>query len=369
MLIRYQNVFLPDRGVRNFFAGVLLYGIAFGCFYGVLTNYLAEIQHFEGEDRGVLEFFRELPGLLLIVTLALMHRLSEWKILRIGALISVFGTAGLLFTGENRILLIALVTVWSLGEHILMPVRNSIALHIAHPGKAGASLGLMSSVGFMGQVAGGLLAAGVFFFGRKYFAEIILYDVVWGAVIVLMTGVLLASFPRHTGQGSVRRPRLYFHRKFGKFYLLEIFYGARKQVFITFAPFVLILIYGLNTAEMAVLIGGCAAINIFGGALVGKLIDKLGYRNIMIYDTVILFFVCIVYGFSDRIFQLRIAVWVVIVNYVFDAIISTASMAASIYVREISDSPDEVTATLSTGISVNHLISVGAALLGGYLWK
>ena len=56
------------------------------------------------------------------------------------------------------------------------------------------------------------------------------------------------------------------------------------------------------------------------------------------------------------------------ITYVFDAIISTASMASSIYVREISDSTEEVTATLTTGISVNHLISVLAALLGGWLW-
>ena len=88
----------------------------------------------------------------------------------------------------------------------------------------------------------------------------------------------------------------------------------------------------------------------------------------MIYDTVVLFFVCLIYGFADRLFPPGVAVWAVMITYVFDAIISTASMASSIYVREISDSTEEVTATLTTGISVNHLISVLAALLGGWLW-
>ena len=88
----------------------------------------------------------------------------------------------------------------------------------------------------------------------------------------------------------------------------------------------------------------------------------------MIYDTVVLFFVCLIYGFADRLFPPGVAVWAVMITYVFDAIISTASMASSIYVREISDSTEEVTATLTTGISVNHLISVLAALLGGKLF-
>ncbi len=365
------NIFLPGRGVRNFFAGVLIYGIAYNCFYGVLNNYLVDIQHFTEWQRGVLEFFRELPGLFLIVILALMHRASEWKILRIGALIALAGVVGLLFVGSSHALLILLVMIWSAGEHIFMPARNSIAMHIARHEKAGASLGLTSSAGFLGQVAGGLFAAGVFFFARRHFPEIpqkTLYNFIWIVIIVLLAAMYLASFPKLTESQQVRRPRLYFSRKLRKFYMLEIFYGARKQIFITFAPFVLILIYGLDTAEMALLVGICAAINIFGGTLIGRLIDKVGYRNVMIYDTVVLFFVCLIYGFADRLFPPGVAVWAVMITYVFDAIISTASMASSIYVREISDSTEEVTATLTTGISVNHLISVLAALLGGWLW-
>lgn len=368
-----RDIFLPGRGVRNFFLGVLIYGVAYNCFYGVLNNYLVDIQHFTEWQRGVLEFFRELPGLFLIVILALMHRASEWKILRIGTLIAMAGVVGLLFVGGSHPLLILLVTVWSTGEHIFMPARNSIAMHIARHEKAGASLGFSSSVGFAGQVAGGLFAAGVFYLGRKFFPEIpqkMLYNLIWAVILVLLAAMFLVSFPKLAdAQQFVRRPRLYFNRKYRKFYMLEIFYGARKQIFLTFAPFVLILIYGLDTARMALLVGICAAINIFGGTVIGRLTDRFGYRNIMIYDTVILFFVCLVYGFADKLFSPGAALWAVMATYVLDAIISTASMAASIYVREISDSKEELTATLTTGISVNHLISVLAALFGGWLWS
>ena len=57
------------------------------------------------------------------------------------------------------------------------------------------------------------------------------------------------------------------------------------------------------------------------------------------------------------------------VNYVLDSVISLASMASNVYVQDISDSADEVRATISTGVSVNHLITVLIALFGGWIWR
>ena len=154
-----------------------------------------------------------------------------------------------------------------------------------------------------------------------------------------------------------------------KFYALELFYGARKQIFFTFAPYVLIRIYGMDTKSMAVLLGLCALANIYCAPMIGKLTDHIGYKNVMIYDTVILFFVCLVYGYADSLFAKQVAMWVVCVNFMLDAIISTSSMATNIYVREISSTEEEITASLTTGISINHLISILAALTGGIVWK
>jgi hypothetical protein len=44
-------------------------------------------------------------------------------------------------------------------------------------------------------------------------------------------------------------------------------------------------------------------------------------------------------------------------------------MASNVYVQNIAANQEEITATISTGISVNHVISVLIALLGGLLWK
>jgi MFS family permease len=103
--------------------------------------------------------------------------------------------------------------------------------------------------------------------------------------------------------------------------------------------------------------------------LIGKLIDKVGYRLVMIADTLILVVVCFFFFFSHRLFPMHIAFYVVCINYILDAIISVASMASSVYVQDIASNQEEITATISTGISVNHVISILIALWGGLLWK
>ncbi|MCQ2142034.1 MAG: MFS transporter, partial [Bacteroidales bacterium] len=163
--------------------------------------------------------------------------------------------------------------------------------------------------------------------------------------------------------------RFYFRKKFNKYYMLEVFYGARKQVFFTFGPYVLILFYGASAGVISLLFAISAIACFLLAPLVGKLIDRVGYKPVMIADTLILVIVCFFYGFAHRIFPMHVAFIVCCVNYILDSVISLASMASNVYVQDISDSKEEMRATISTGISVNHLITIFIALLGGWIWK
>jgi len=50
-------------------------------------------------------------------------------------------------------------------------------------------------------------------------------------------------------------------------------------------------------------------------------------------------------------------------------VISQASMAANLYVKDLSDHAEEVKATISTGVSINHVITIFIALFGGWIWQ
>ena len=163
--------------------------------------------------------------------------------------------------------------------------------------------------------------------------------------------------------------RFYFRKKYFKYYMLELFYGARKQVFITFGPYVLILFYGASAATISLLFAVSAIVSFFVAPLVGRIIDKVGYKTVMVVDTLILVIVCLCYGFAHHVMPKDIAFLVCCVNYILDAVISMASMATNVYVQELSDSQDEVKATISTGVSINHVISIFIALCGGWIWQ
>ena len=89
----------------------------------------------------------------------------------------------------------------------------------------------------------------------------------------------------------------------------------------------------------------------------------------MIADTLILVIVCFFYGFAHHLFPMHIAFLICCANYVLDSVISLASMASNVYVQDLADNADEVRATISTGVSVNHFITILVALFGGWIWK
>jgi len=372
-----NNIYRPDAKVGRFLSVIILSGVAFGLYRGIQDNYLAEIIRISPFERGIVEFFREMPGLLLVLILSLMYRFSDSRILKIGTAIMAGGVVGLLLTSSSpflmtKVFVVLFMVLFSTGEHIVMPVKSTISMDLAKREKAGASLGTTSSITLLGQIVGFILVTVLFFTLSKLGftrTDILGFRISFGLSVALMTAsVLVVLALKETTLKSQRR-RFYFARKFRKYYMLEVFYGGRKQIFLTFAPYVLILHYGADPSIMSLLYAICAAFGIFFSPMIGRLIDRLGYKVVMVADTLILVIVCLLYGFSHRIFPKEIAFIIVCTNFVLDSIISIASMAANVYVQRIASTQEEITATISTGISVNHFISIFIALLGGWIWK
>ena len=101
MNFNIAKTFRPKSGALAFFVSILVWGIGCGCFMAAMNNYLSEIHQMNSLDRGWLEFFRELPGLALVFILALLHRVSDWKVMRIGTMISMAGAALLLVPADK----------------------------------------------------------------------------------------------------------------------------------------------------------------------------------------------------------------------------------------------------------------------------
>ena len=359
-------VAVDSRNFRALLLSVLITGLSYGLYKGVLDNFLAEVVQMGEMDRGVTEFFREMPGILLVFILAAFYMLSAQTLYKAGAVIMLVGMGMHAVLPPTKVLATLAICVYSLGEHIQMGMKSTLSLHYAKPGRGGEALGVQSAFNQIGTLAGYLAVVAAFSWVTKDQPYTLFFT-----IAAVLAGVSVLYSLRISGdvKTDANRRRFYFHKKYTKYYMLEMFYGARKQVFITFGPYVLILFYGASAAMISLLFAASAIVCFFTSPLVGKLIDRLGYKTVMVADTLILVIVCFFYGFAHHLFPREIAFIVCCVNYVLDAVISQASMASNVYVQELSDGPDEVKATISTGVSINHVITIFIALFGGWIWQ
>ena len=231
---RLETAFSPESKYRPFFLSVMTFSLAYGLYKGVIDNYLAEIVGMSGFDKGVSEFFRELPGLLLVFILAALYMFSAERIYKLGALFMLGGMAAQALVPPDRAMVILCIFIYSLGDHMQLGMRNTLSLQYAREGHGGEALGLQNAAQQIGTLAGFLVIIGIFALAR---ASIGLYRAVF-TVSAGIIGLGFLSSLRITGDSATdgARRRFYFRKKFAKYYMLEVFYGARKQVFFTFGP-------------------------------------------------------------------------------------------------------------------------------------
>ena len=363
---KLKNTFQESTKYKILLISILITGLSYGLYKGMLDNFLAEVVQMGELDRGVTEFFRELPGIALVLILAAFYMLSAETLYKVGAVIMLVGMGMHAFLPPTKVLATLAICMYSLGEHIQLGMKNSLTLGYAKPERGGAALGVQSSVMQIGTLAGYVVIVAVFslFSGARTYTNFFMVAAGLAAVSMLFS-------LRLTGNSKTdeTKRRFYFHKKYHKYYMLEMFYGARKQVFFTFGPYVLILFYGANAAMISFLFALSAVACFFASPLVGRIIDKLGYKVVMVADTLILVIVCFFYGFAHHLFPKQIAFVICCINYILDAVISLASMASNVYVQDLADNPEEVKATISTGVSINHVITIFIALFGGWIWE
>ena len=361
-----RDIYKDGSGFQAFLLCLVITGLSYGLYKGMLDNYLAEVVKMGEMDRGVTEFFRELPGIALVLILALFYMLSAETLFKVGAVIMLIGMGMHALLPASKVLATLAICTYSLGEHIQLGMKNTLSLQYAKEGRGGAAQGVQNSISQMGTLVGYLVIVGAF----SVFASSAPYKLFFGVAAVL-AGVSMVCSLNITGKSETdkHKRRFYFHKKYGKYYMLEMFYGARKQVFFTFGPYVLILFYGADAATISLLFAVSAVACFFAAPMVGRIIDKVGYKAVMVADTLILVIVCFFYGFAHHLFAKDIAFLVCCLNYILDAVISLASMASNVYVQDLSDGPDETKATISTGVSINHVITIFIALFGGWIWE
>lgn len=356
----------PRRDLRRellvFLVVVAALGMTGGIYETTFNNFLNDTFAMSAEARGRLEFPRELPGFLVTLLGGALFFLSEIKLGVLSAFGIALGIAGLATVGDSYPLMIASMVVWSTGNHLLMPVTNTVALGLAPVERRAARLGQIGAIGMVATIAG----SAVVWIGLQYLDTgytTMFAIAACGAVAAAIALSRLKPLPTRTAQ----RPKIVVKRRYTLFYWLNVFSGARKQIFITFGPWVLVKVFGEPAPTIAKLWIVSSAIGIVFQPQLGKLIDRLGERAILMADALILIGVCLGYGFAEQL-PLANPVWLVYACYVLDRLLFATGMARSTYLSKIAEDDSDVHASLSLGVSIDHAVSMSLPALGGLLW-
>ena len=360
--MRLRTNFHTERDFNLFLLAGLFSGIGAGINTSIFNNYLSDIFKLSEDIRGFLEVPREAPGFFIMLILAVLSFAGDVRIAMLGMAAAGMGMLGLGMLSPTFALMIIWMMMYSLGTHMVMPVTPSIGMSLSNQESFGARLGTISAFGLTGSII-----AYVYIFVGFNFIHIT-YQVAFVTGTIFYVFAAFAVGMMKKGQPEVRKIRFVFRKRYSLYYILAIISGARNQIFLTFAPWVLIKVFDVKPQMFAILGIVVATISIGTRKLIGNMIDSRGERFVLTLEAILLFVICLGYAFSDRIFSTGVAVVIIAGCYVIDNSMSAVEMARSTYVRKIAVDLADVTPTLSTGVSLQHIASMVIPIFGGLLW-
>jgi Arabinose efflux permease len=352
-----------ERDYRLFVLATVLMALG-GCINSsIFNNYLKDVYDLDVARRTFLEFPRELPGFLVTFFIAGLAALGE---VRIACIAQIAASAGMMALGwipASFTLMLSSVFVYSSGQHIYMPLANAIGMGFAEGGREGSVLGRFSSISTLALLLGTAILLGLLELAKlSYRASFTASSVFYLASAL----ALLAMSPRRA-PGKPRR--LVVKKRYRRYYGLSILYGARKQLFITFGPWMLVDLFKQPATTMTLLFFIVSAVGVAAQPLVGKLTDRLGPRAVLGGEALLTVAVCILYAFAPELLPPGAALVVVAGCYVLDQASSAVAMSRAVYVRQIAQDSGDVSPTLSLGISIDHSVAMFLPMLGGLAWN
>jgi predicted MFS family arabinose efflux permease len=366
------------KGVKIFIAVSVFTGIAIGLSDSILANYFKEAYEVTPQQRGFIEFPRELPGILALLVIAALSSLKNVKTAIITQILALGGLAALGLMRPSFAVMCVFLFIYSLGVHMYMPLNDSIGLSIAKAcGKGtGRTMGRFQSARMAATMCAGILI----FFGFRYgwFSfntpiVVFLIAVAAFAFAAVFLAVLRKKEPVVETDAPVNA-KFVFRKEYIRYYVICALFGGRKQIMIVYSPWVLIELLGFRADTMSILAVIGAFIGIFFLPVVGKWIDRFGVRKIMMVEAFAFIIIYIAYGLLSRwvsgsaVNPGGILMILVYLLNIIDRMTGQFGMDRAIYMRQIAVTPEDVTPSLSLGMSIDHVLAIAGATACGAIW-
>ena len=376
-----------QRSIWIFYAVLAAAAIGTGFSDSLFSNYFKDAYQVTALQRGLIEFPREMPGVLSIFLVSILAFMGDLRLAMLAHSLVVIGLALLGFLTPPYLIMLTIIFFHSIGQHLWFPLQNSIGMSLIHDeANAGRLIGRFNGV----STAFGMLASLLVFFafrsGLFSFTTDIKTTFLVGGVASLTVVGLLYYLDRHrnhtTGASAAGKrasqgwPRMkfVFRWQYRHYYILAIIFGVQKQIMMVYAPWVLIDLLGKKADTLSLLLMFGSFAGIFFTPALGRWLDRYGIRKMLFLDAYSFIGVYIAYGFLAAGFTSGVlpktgwAVLAVYALFILDRMSMQMGMVRSLYLRSIAVTPDDISPTLVTGQSMDHVVSITMATLGGVIW-
>jgi len=343
------------RDLTIFVLAMFLIRCGEGVLSGARANFFVETLGLNNSQVLGLEGIRELPGLALMFLAALTMHLPLSQRAVASVLIEGVGY-GLQATVTSYTGLVAVALTASLGLHGYQPVNPALSLALSTKSNSGRVMGTIASVGALAAIAGmGLIAAT----SRLFEALSLRAYYIAGGLLIILAGLLLTKLPKTLGSTREEQPRLLLRKRYWLYYVLTFFEGCRKQVLGTFGTLILVQRYTWKVSDISLLLLVSGIINLVSGPALGYLVDRFGEKPVLAAAYVGLTLCCV--GFATIANPFILGAILIVIK-----LLLILNLGLPTYVNRIAP-PEELTPTLSAGVSINHVSSVAMPLISAAL--
>ena len=333
--------------------------LSFATWSALLNNFVKDAAGFTGVEIGWLHTVREIPGFLAIGVIVLLWLFREQTLALLAlALLGAATAVTALFPSLGGILVITLLS--SIGFHYFETVNQSLQLQWIDRAKAPQTIGWIVAIGSgASMVAYGLIVLTWKTFDLSY--EMV-YATAGGLTVAI---VLFATFayPRFEAPDPQLK-HFVLRKRYWLYYLLQFMAGARRQIFVVFAAFMMVERFGFRVDEVTALFLINYLINMVAAPYMGRAVGRFGERNALIFEYVGLVIVFLAYG---GIYWFGWGVVVAAVLYVIDHLFFSLAFALKTYFQKIA-APGDIAPTAAVAFTINHIAAVFLPAAMGYLW-
>lgn len=321
----------------------------------LLNNYAVEIINFDGSKMGILQSIREIPGFLAFTVIIVISFISVQRLSFIALIILGIGV---IVTGQMQSVfgLYLATIITSIGFHYVETLNQSMSLQWLPKKTAPITLGWLSST----KSITSLIVFVCIYVMMKFFNIGYENTYIFFGVGTIIAGIFAWSFFEHFKEDVPQKKSLKLKKEYWLFYLLTFLAGARRQIFMVFATFLLVEKFNLKIHDMATLLFVNAILNMYLAPKIGRFIASFGERATLKLEYFGLIIVFVSYAFVEN-------VYFVYILYILDHLLFSMAIALKTYFQKIAN-PEDIASANAVSFTINHIAAVFLPAILGFIW-